>query len=499
MSAFRPHIERIGVRKFNLKLIFRLMGVLLMYHALGMALPFAISIYCHDGAQFALGMAAVGILIPGLFFRNILGKNPTYDIAENESYWVTTITWLTIPLSGTLPYILTGATGSFADALFESFSGFTTTGSSVMAHPEELPQGLLVYRAFTQWVGGLGLMLFVVAILRRITLGAEQIYEAEFSGTQQRKLHPRLAKSVTRLWVIYSVLTLLLFLLLLIQGTPLVDAICLAFSTVSTGGFVTHSSGLSILSDGCLCTITLFMLLSGINVAQLYRIFTLKLRHWGRDEETRAYLLLTLCSISLCVIGFVAAGQDVGTSLRYSVFHIASTVSTCGYYLPRPQHWSFVVSVLTFLLIVVGASAGSTGGGLKLRRIIILSKYIGNYFTRMMHPNAVFRVKVNGEVVQHDYITKVFAYFFLYIAFIVAGAFVLTLCRCSIPDAICMAAANISNLGPSPLINNLGGSLDYAMLPTIGKLTLTTLMLAGRLELFALIAVFSPAYWRRGT
>lgn len=498
MSAFKPHIERIGVRKFNIKLIFHLMGVLLLYHALGMVLPFAVSLYSHDGAQFALGMAAVGILIPGLFFRNILGKSPTYDLKENESYWVTAITWLTIPLSGTLPYILTGVTGSFADAVFESFSGFTTTGSSVITHPEKLPQGLLVYRAFTQWVGGLGLMLFVVAILRRLTLGAEQIYEAEFSGTQQRKLHPRLAKSVTRLWIIYTALTVILFALLLIQGTPGVDALCLAFSTVSTGGFVTHSSGLSILSNGCISTLTIFMILSGISMSQLYRLFTFRLRHWGRDEEMRIYLVLTLCAIGLCTIGFITAGQDGSTALQYSIFHIASTVSTCGYYLPRPQHWSFVVSVLTFLLIVVGASAGSTGGGLKLRRIIILTKFIGNYFTRMLHPNAVFRVKVNGEVVQHDYITKVFAYFFLYIAFIVAGAFVLTMCRCSIPDAICMAAANISNLGPSPLINNLGGSLDYATLPTIGKLTLTILMLAGRLELFALIAVFSPAYWRRG-
>ena len=173
-------------------------------------------------------------------------------------------------------------------------------------------------------------------------------------------------------------------------------------------------------------------------------------------------------------------------------------MSTCGFYIPKPPHWSFAVSVLTFLLIIVGASAGSTGGGIKLRRIIILLKYVGNYFTRMLHPNAVFRVKVNGEPVENDYINKIFAFVFLYIAFIVGGAFVLTLCGSSIPDAICMAAANISNLGPSPLINNLGGNLDYTHLPHLAKWILTILMLAGRLELFALIAIFSPAYWRRG-
>ena len=173
-------------------------------------------------------------------------------------------------------------------------------------------------------------------------------------------------------------------------------------------------------------------------------------------------------------------------------------MSTCGYYIPRPQHWSFLVSVLTFVLIAIGASAGSTGGGIKLRRIIIMVKYIANYFTRMIHPNAVFHVKVNHEVVETEYINKVFAFVFLYIVFIAGGAFVLTLCGSNIPESVCMAAANISNLGPSPLINSLGASLDYSMLPVLSKWTLIILMLAGRLELFALIAVFSPAYWKRG-
>lgn len=495
----RLSIERIGVRQFNLRLIFRLVGVLMLYLCVGMVLPIAVSLYSRDGAQFALVLSTVGILTAGLFFRNILGKNPTYDLKENESYWVTTVTWLSVPLIGALPYIFTGAVNNFTDAVFESFSGFTTTGSSVLAHPEELPKGLLVYRAFTQWVGGLGLMLFVVAILRRLTLGAEQIYEAEFSGTQQRKLHPRLAKSVTRMWAIYSLLTLAMIVLLIISGTPVVDAICLAFSTVSTGGFVTNSAGLSILPHGTLIIVTIFMLLSGINVARLYRLFTLKLKHWSRDEELRTYLVIFIVSVAACTLSFISAGEGSRSALCYSVVHIASTISTCGFYMARPEHWSFLVSVITFLIIIVGASAGSTSGGIKLRRIIILFKYIRNYFTRMMHPNAVFRVKINNEVVQPDYINKVFAYVFLYIAFILGGAFVLTLCRCSIPDAICMAAANISNLGPSPLINNLGGSLDYALLPSVGKWALTILMLAGRLELFALIAVFSPAYWRRGT
>ena len=472
--------------------------MMLIYMALSLALPLAVSLYTRDGAQFAIAFSAILVLMLGLFLRNIIGKNAEYELQENESYWVTLIVWLVLPFCGTLPYLLTGGLASFTDSVFESFSGFTTTGSSVVSRPEELPAGLLVYRALTQWVGGMGLVLFVVAILRKLTNGAGRLYEAEFSGTQQRKLHPHLARSVTRMWVIYSLITLAMIVALLLCHTPLVDALCLAFSTVSTGGFVTHSGGLSFLGGSGLAVVTLFMFLSGINVAILYRFFTLRWRHLGRDEELRTYLAIFLFSALLCATAFHTAGNDWFLSIHYSFFHIASTMSTCGFFMPKPANWSFLVSVFTFVLIIVGASAGSTGGGIKLRRIIILLKYVGNYCTRMMHPNAVFRVKVNGEAVETDYINKIFAFVFLYIAFIIGGAFVLTLCGCSIPDAICMAAANISNLGPSPLINNIGGDLNYALLPDLAKWTLTLLMLAGRLELFALIAILSPSYWKRG-
>lgn len=496
MLAHARQVKR-GFRQFNFRLMARLTGMLLIYMAVSMVLPLVVSLYSADGAQFALTFSALIILIIGLFLRNIVGHYASYELHEKDSFWVAVIIWVAVPLCGALPYLFIGSLCSFTDAMFESFSGFTTTGSSVVEHPEELPAGLLVYRAFTQWIGGLGLLLFAVAILRKLGVGAGQLYDAEFSGTQQRKLHPRLAKSVRRLWTIYLIITLLMMVLLWVNGTPLVDALCLAFSTVSTGGFVTHAEGLALLSDGSLAVVTCFMFLSGVNLALIYHFFTL---HWRRlrDEELRVYVTVFVLMVAVCVVAFTAAGNRWDESLRYSLFHVASTMSSCGFYLPRPGHWSFVVSALTFIIIITGASAGSTGGGIKLRRIMMLVKYIANYFVRMLHPNAVFRVKVNGDVVPHEYINKVFAFVFLYIAFIVGGAFVLTLCGCSIPDAVCMSSANISNLGPSPLINNLGGSLDYALLPSMAKWTLMIVMLAGRLEIFAIIAVFSPAYWRRG-
>ena len=484
------------MRKFNYRLVARLTGVLLCWLAAAMVLPLGVSLYAADGAQFSLAFSALLILMAGLLLRNILGRHADYDIRDRESIWIAMTIWLVVPLCGTLPYVFSGGT-FFSDALFESFSGFTTTGSSVVSRPEELPAGLLVYRAMTQWIGGLGLLLFVVAILRKLGVAAGGLYSAEFSGTQQRKLHPRLSRSVSRMWRIYIIVTLAMVVVLLVQGVPVVDAMALAFSTVSTGGFVTHSAGVAQFGSGVMAVLVVFMFLSGVNVALLYRFFTLRWRHLWRDEELRVYVILFLVAVAISTVAFTVQGNGAGQAFSYSLFHIASTMSTCGYYLPSLPRWSLLVSALTFVLIVVGASAGSTGGGIKLRRIIVLAKYIGNYFTRMLHPGAVFRVKVSGEVVEESYIQKVFAFVFLYIAFIVAGAFVLTLCGTSIPEAVCMAAANVSNLGPSPLINNLGGNLDYALLPVAGKLTLVVLMLAGRIEIFALVAVFSPAYWRK--
>ena len=490
--------QRLGLRRFNFPLIARLTGVLLIYLAFSLVLPLVVSLLYHDGAQFSILVSAMLILMTGLFLRNIVGRRATFDLKETESYWFTTIIWLVLPLCGTLPYLISGSLGTLTDALFESFSGYTTTGSSILSRPEELPPSLIVYRSFTQWVGGIGFMLFVVAILRKLGVGGEQLYEAEFSGTRQRKLHPRLSKSVTRLFTIYTLLTVVMLVLLLLGGTPLFQSLCLAFSTVSTGGFVPSSTGIATLSPGAIVIVTLFMVLSGISLAQLYHLFTFRWKgHW-RDEELWTYLAIFAVMVLISTGAFTSAGNDILSSLSYSLFHIASTMSSCGYYLPKPTHWSFLVSVLTFLLILMGASAGSTGGGIKIFRVITISKYISNYFTHMIHPNAVTCVKVGSRVVEDDYINKTFAFVFLYLAFICGGAFILTLCGSTIPDAVCMAAANISNLGPSPLINNLGGALDYALLPPLAKWTLALLMVAGRIELFALIAIFSPAYWRRG-
>ena len=418
-------------------------------------------------------------------------------LISRESYRITAGLWLLVPLVGALPFLLSGALPSFTDAVFESVSGFTTTGSSVVADPGALPLWLRLWRALTQWIGGLGLVLFIVALFPSLREGSAELYSAEFSGTQQRKLHPRMSKSVRRMWFIYSLMTVVLAALLILAGNGIADSVCLALSTVSTGGFMTTATGLAGYSGLTKAIIAVFMFLSGVNVALIYNVATFHWRRLRRSDEFIVYGILYLLAVVVCAVAFTVAGNGFGRSLSYSLFHVASTVSTCGFYTAEPTAWPFAASVVTFLLILSGAMAGSTGGGLKLRRLMTLSLYLRNYFTRMLHPNAVFVVKIDGEVVKPDYVNKIFGFVFLYILFIIFGAFALTLSGSSISDAFCLAAANISNLGPSPIINSLGANMDYTLMPAMAKWTLMALMLAGRLEIFALLAVVSPDYWKK--
>lgn len=465
--------------------------------AAALVIPVLVSLHYGDGALYALLMSGVVMASIGLLLRNVFGRNATYELHELDSFWLTSVAWVVVPICGALPYLFGGVFDNVTDAAFESVSGFTTTGSSVVHDPAQLPKGLLLWRAITQWIGGLGLILFVVAMTKRMQVGSMQLYDAEFSGTQQRKLHPHIAKSVSRMWNIYTLITIILIVLLRSAGNTGIDSVCLALSTVSTGGFMTTLYGLGGYSSATLTILTVFMFLSGVNVALLYNLFTLHWRRLKRNDEFIVYTTLYILAAASCTVAFGLSGNDWGESARYSLFHIASTVSTCGFYTEAPAIWPFWTSVVTFVLILSGASAGSTGGGLKLRRLMTLFLYLRNYFIRMIHPKVVFAVKIDHQVVPGEYVNKIFGFVFLYICFIIAGAFMLTLCGSSIADAFCMAATNISNLGPSPLINSLGANLDYAMLPVAAKWTLMVLMLAGRLEIFALLAMVSPSYWKR--
>lgn len=475
-----------------------MIGLLLFVELAAMVLPLVVSLVEGDGMVSAYAMSMAVMFAAGLLCFGLRGRGKVSVIHERESFFITSLLWIVLPLAGALPYLFGGMELSPLDAIFESFSGFTTTGSTIFSHPESLPPSLLVWRAATQWIGGMGLVLFVVAVYGGLRMGGATLYDAEFSGTAQRRLHPHIAQSVRRMLSVYLCATLLLMALLLLLGNRYIDAVCYAFSTVSTGGFMTSSAGLTPLSSSSLAVVTVFMFTSGINLALLYNLFTLRWRLLRDSSEFRTYALIFLVAALLTTTVFVAIGNGFVASVSYSFFHVASAISTCGYYIAPLPYWTFAVAVIVFPLLFVGAMSGSTGGGIKVKRVMIVMRYIRNYFTRMVHPHAVFGVKVDGMVISDDYNNKVFAFVFLYLAFVLGGAFMLTVAGVDLSAALAMAAANMANLGPAAFSGALGVSLSYEVMPVLAKITLMVLMVAGRIEIFALVALFSPSYWRRG-
>ncbi len=489
----------VRLRHFNLRLILRVAGLLLLVLGMSMLLPVAVSWHYGDGAHYRLLLAMAAILLSGLLLRNVLGHDPDYVVSDRESYWTTCIVWLLVPAAGTLPYLFTGSTESLTDAFFESLSGFTTTGSSVLAaRLDSLPRGVLAWRSMTQWIGGLGLVLFVIAVLKKLNVAGVTLYDTEYSGTIQRKLHPRIATTVSYMWRVYILNTVLLLLLLLLCGNNLFDAFCVTLSTVSTGGFMAAEAGLAGFNTLSLSLIACFMLLSGMNVALFYYLSIGKGREIWHDSEWRLYMGVFAGVAWLFVLVWIMQGVPWQEALKNALFHTASIISTSGYTLDNELHWPVLLAVLTFVLLLTGAMSGSTGGGLKWKRIMVLAQYVRNYLVQMLHPNVVHTIKINKRLISPDYLNKVLVFVFLFIFFIVAGAFVLMVCGMDIPTAFCVAAANLSNMGPAALLDNLGVAVDYALLPDLAKWTLMALMLLGRVEIFAVIAILSPAYWRRG-
>ena len=488
-----------SLNRFNFKIVMRATGVLLLVMAASMVLPIAASLHYRDGAQFDLALSALTMGAMGLLLRNILGRDPDYTVSERESFWITAFVWLVIPAVGAVPYLFTGAAPRVVDALFESYAGFTTSGSSALSFSHRVPEGLLVWRSMTQWIGGLGLILFVVAALRRLRASGAGLYDAEFSGTVQRRLRPHMAATVGTMWRVYIVLTVALLTLLLVLGNNPLHAFCITLSTVSTGGFLPAPDALEAFGPVSLLAVALFMLLSGVNIALLFYIMTLRPRAAWRDEELHVYLCAFLAVAVVCAVALLVRQPvfGAGRAVTSAIFHAASAISTCGYAYPHGGALPMMARALIVLLLLAGASSGSTGGALKWKRVMALMKHMRNYMLRTLHPASVRAVTLNHTVIDEGYVSKILAFVFLYIVFIVTGGFVLVVCGLDIPTALLTAAANIGNTGTEAMLHSLGAEVTYASLPALGKFALMALMLLGRVEIFAFVAIFSPAYWRR--
>jgi len=456
-------------------------------------IPFSIY-YCNYKCLSLLYSGLITLSTGGVIW--FITRKANRAIGKREGYIIVSVAWVVISLFGTLPYLISGAIPSFTDAYFETISGFTTTGASILTDIEIVPKGLLFWRALTHWIGGMGIIVLSVAILPLLGIGGMQLFVAEMPGITPDKLHPRITQTAKRLWGIYLLLTAIETVLLMFGGMDLFDSLCHSFATMATGGFSTKNASVADFSPYIQYVIIVFMILAGTNFTLHYLGLHGKLREIWRNEEYRYYILFTLgFSVVLGVIIFYEGSLSMEQSIRDALFQVVSIVTTTGFvtsdYLSWPgQSWIFL-----FLLMFVGGSAGSTGGGIKIARQILLLKNSALEFKRMIHPQAVIPVRFNGRAVAPEIIHLVMAFFLFYILTFFAGTFILTLMGLSFDTAIGATIATLGNIGPG--IGGVGPVENYSFLPDAAKWISSFLMLLGRLELFTVIILFSPSFWKK--
>jgi trk system potassium uptake protein len=480
----------------NLPVIIRVIGFLLIIEGLFMLTSLSFSLYYCDGAWPGILAAGLATMASGSILWFSTRKKPR-GIGKKEGYVIVTFTWIIISLFGTLPYLLSGAIPNFTNAFFETMSGFTTTGATILTNIEAVPEGILFWRSMTHWIGGMGIIVFTVAVLPILGIGGMQLYAAEMPGVTKDKLHPRITATAKRMWGIYLIFTLVQTVLLLFGGMSLFDALCHTFGTVATGGFSTSNHSITNFSPYIQYVIIIFMILAGTNFTLHYLALHGQLRKVWKSEEFRYFIYLIMAGTIIITLVLAFGKKDMGfeEAFRSSFFQVVSIITTTGYITDNYMNWPGLLWLLIFLMMFIGGMAGSTGGGIKVMRQLLLLKNSLLEMKRLVHPQAIIPVRMNGKVVSQDIIFKVMAFFLIYVFVFIAGAMVMALLGLNVPTAIGATAATIGNIGPG--IGMVGPADNYAFIPHAGKWVLSFLMLLGRLEFFTVLILFAPAFWKK--
>ncbi|MDD6280428.1 MAG: TrkH family potassium uptake protein [Bacteroidales bacterium] len=482
----------------NWKMLVRVLGWLLLIEAIFMGFPLlASAIYREPIMPF---VTAILITLGVGLFATFCVKPHRYDMGKREGFLLTALVWVVFSLFGTIPFMAVENAATFTDAFFEAMSGFTTTGVSTFADTESLPYGIHLWRSLMQWLGGMGIILFTLAVLPMLnSSGGMQMFNAEVTGITHEKLRPRVSSTAKRLWLVYFLLTVLLFILYVVGPMNCFDSLCHAFSTMSTGGFSTRGEVLEGYNSLYVKIVTtVFMFIGGVNFALIFRASTGHFRSVWHNEVFRLYVAVCLVMFVVIDISLIlnpAVEHSVENYTVNPLFQVVSTISSTGYAVSGINSWgAFPLGVLV-LMMLVGACAGSTSGGAKLDRVLVLFKNSHNELTRCIYPNRILPVEVNHQIIPTDVINKVLVFIALYVMVIVDGALLLTLCGGSLRDSAFAAFACVSNSGLDSSISPNGGL--YTSVSDGGKWILSLMMLTGRLEIFTVLLIFTPRFWKR--
>lgn len=503
-------------KTFNWKIVSRTYGALLLIEALFMAIP-TVAAYAygdHDGAAFAVS-TLVTLIVGAIAMR--VGRNAQRRVSEREGYLIVALVWIVFSIFGMLPFYLSGALETVTDSWFETMSGFSTMGATVIENVEVQSHTILLWRAICQWLGGMGIIVLSVAVLPLFGLGGMQLYAAEATGVSYEKLSPRITQTARLLWGTYVFLTVIEMLLLNFFGMDMFDAVCHSMSTVATGGFSTKNTSFMNYGPAIQYTVGVFMLLSGINFTQLIYFMRGKPGRLYNDEETRWYVGAVLIITLVMTIGLfiyyswiapaewlprlvdsnVLRGYAIQAewAFRSAFFTTCSIMTSTGFATEDYMLWPQLLWVIVLLLMFTGGSSGSTAGGIKWVRIAIFAKNARAEMHRRIHPNAVIPIRFNGKPLSQTSTNNVMAFMFFYVIIIIIATLFICASGISLDEAFGAAVSSMGNIGLA--IGQFGPSGNYAAMPIAGKWVMTIVMLIGRLEIFTVLLLFSPVLWRK--
>jgi trk system K+ uptake protein trkH len=489
------HSER---QFINILMIIRITGWLLMIESLFMLLPTITCLIYDEADIMPFGITAAVTAITGFCLTRYIRPH-SHKTGKREGFLLTSIVWIVFSIFGMMPFIFSSTPVSVSDAFFEAMSGFTTTGASVLDSIENMSHGIQIWRAMMQWIGGMGIILFTLAVIPMLnSSGGMQMFNAEVTGITHDKLRPRVSQTAKTLWGVYLLLTIALIFLLWLGPMNFFESVCHAFGAISTGGFSTEAGSIAAYNSVYVkVVLTIFMFLGGVNFALIYKAMCGNFNDVQRNDVFRTYVLSIAAFLVLFVFTIISRGQfhtwqDITID---PLFQIVSTMTSTGFSATNYENWGPFVMSLMFFMMFFGACAGSTSGGAKLDRLLYLLKNCRNELYRCIYPRSIMSVRINDRVINPDIVSKVIAFLCIYTLLIGVGGVVLSAFDIPIFDSFFSAFSAISNTGLGAGITGYGGS--YELLPDVGKWVLSILMLIGRLEIFTVLLIFTPAFWRK--
>lgn len=480
----------------RIRRVLGLVGLIVFFMGASMLLSMVVGWIYQDGSALDFLLSALICMVCGfILFKQDRGPK-SGDLSLKDGFGIVGFSWLGASLVGALPFLISGSIPDFSMAFFESASGLTTTGSTILTDIEALPKGVLFWRSFLHWLGGMGIIVLSVAILPYLGLGGMQLYKAESPGPTKDKLKPRIQQTAKLLWGVYLLITGLCLLLLMFAGMDWFEAACHTFGTVATGGFSTYNDSIAHFHSPLIeYIIIFFMFLCGISFALHYRALSGHARAYLKTSELRFYICLILGATLIIYLSRVDERIPLEQDIRECLFQVVSIMTTTGYGTADFELWKPIAQIVLLGAMLVGGCAGSTGGGLKVVRIMLLGKYLKNILKQQLHPSGVFVIKLDGAIVKREVLQNILGFFMISAFILTVAAFLLAAADVDLLTAFSATLACLSNIGPG--LGEVGPTDNFATIPTLGIWVLSLCMIMGRLEVFSLLILFMPQTWRR--